>query len=346
MMRETALVIMLSLAAGALAAEPLPPALDSALDRALTFLSRQQKPDGSFDGGVHPNAMTGLGILAFLSCGHTPDAGRHAQVLRDAVDYLVRQNARDGYFGQDGGRMYSHAIATLALAQVHGTENDPAQQKAVFASLERALRVLLEAQDAARGAPVHAGGWCYEPRSNDSDLSVTVWGVMALRACQNAGLDVPRQRLDRALTYVLRCYRPEQRGFAYQPGGEASASMTGAALVALILSGLDHRPEVGPAIRFLIEKPVRENAPHFHYALYYTAHAALLAGDQPGRAAWSSLWRNAHEQLLESQRKEDGSFPRRRDDPGADNRPGRFYSTAMAVLTLSAPLRLLPAYQQ
>ena len=319
----------------------LPAGLEIAIDRGLFFLQKQQKADGSFDAIGPANANTGLALLAFLASGHTPDAGKYGLTVRAALDYLASQKPEGGYFGRDDGRMYSHCIVTLALAEAHGTETDELQRRRVRATLDKCLAVLLAAQD-VRKDKGSEGGWRYEPTSSDSDLSVTAWCTLALRACQNAGLNVPPERFERATTYMLSCYRPQTKVFAYQPGGDGSIAMTAAALLNLHLAGAGRSPEAEGAASLLMQKPPKDGERYHYYTLYYVTEAAFQAGDK----AWPILWKNTCDQLLASQRKDDGSWPAKPNEPGGDHKPGRFYATAMASLTLSVPLGLLPVYQR
>jgi hypothetical protein len=133
-----------------------------------------------------------------------------------------------------------------------------------------------------------------------------------------------------------------QKGFSYTPDLDASPSTTAGALLVLYLTDQQDRPEVAPAAQFLIDKPIREDYRYYYYALYYTTQAAFQAG-QP---AWPAVWKNNSEQLLKLQRKDDGSWPEKAPEPGGGDKKGRFYATAMSVLTLSIPLRLLPLYQK
>src|SRR5215212_5228424 len=50
-----------------------------------------------------------------------------------------------------------------------------------------------------------------------------------VRAALNAGIEVPKESADRAAGFVLKCWQPEHKAFAYQPGGEVSLTMTAAA---------------------------------------------------------------------------------------------------------------------
>jgi hypothetical protein len=323
------------------AGEVLPPGFDRAIENGLRFLQKQQDDEkGSFQAEGAPNAMAGLAILAFLSCGHTPDVGRYGLTVRRALDFLLNQNAPDGYFGHDGGRMYGHCIVTIALAEAYGMETDEPQRRRIRSTLDNALKVIYDAQDVEKGAD-DAGGWRYERRSTDSDLSVSVWCTIAMKACQNAGLTVPKERVDGALRYTLNCFRKDQKGFAYRPGDGASSAMTGAALLSLYLLGADARPELIPATEFLLEKPITNDTRFWYYSTYYTTQAAF----QTGGKTWTTVWRRNSESLMRLQRG-DGSWPSKKEELGRGDARGRFYATAMSVLTLSVPLRLLPIYQR
>jgi len=340
-------------------AERLSPDLDTAIARGLAYLARQQQPDGSFQnrdkagggggGGGDNNApprfggpkvaLTGLSLMAYLATGRMPDTGKHGQTVRDAIDYLVKACPQDGYFGKvDGSRMYGHAIATLALAEVYGMEADAAQRAKVRGALARAVKVLLQAQNARKDEP-YRGGWRYEIASADSDLSVSGWCILALRAAQNAGMEVPKSSADAAAAFVLKCWRPDAKGFAYQPGGEATLTMTAAALLDLqLLDPAASRDEVAMAGKFLDAHPVPDNAEYPYYTRYYATQAAF----QLGGNLWPKVWEQTQSKLLASRDKESGAWPQSR----TSNEPGQTYATAMSVLTLSVPLRLLPTYQR
>lgn len=340
------LLMLAILCRPAAGAEPprdvLPPALDTAIDRGLTFLQKQQKTDGSFETSEPPAAMAGLAILAFLASGNTPDVGKYGLTVRKAVDYLLNLNPEGGYFGRDRHGMYSHCIVTIALAEVHGTEADETQRRRVRLTLEKALKVIYAAQDAKKEKDIYIGGWRYEPQSADSDLSVTAWCMVALRACNNAGIPVPKNRVDRAAKYMMTCYRADQKGFAYQAGRDASPAMTAAALLSLQPLEVADTQILEAGAKFLTEKPVKQDTQYYYYGLYHTTQAAY----QAGQVAWPIVWKNSYEQLLPKQRKEDGSWPVKREEAGGDDKKGRVYSTSMAVLTLSIPLSLLPMYQR
>jgi len=314
-----------------------PPNPDAAIARGLSFLARQQNSDGSFDGGGPRVATTGLCLLAFLSAGHTPDIGRYGLNVRNAVDFLLNQNPENGYFGKiDGSRMYGQGIVTLALAEAYGVESE-ARRKKIQPVLNAAVQLILTAQAVEKPEPF-AGGWRYEPQAVDSDLSLSGWNAMALRASQNVGMNVPKQPVDRAVEFVGRCFVADKGGFAYQPGGEPSAGMTGVGVLNLyVLDAAADRLEIQPAAQFLVDHPVTADTKYFYYHLYYTTQAAY----QLGASTWPAVWKVTQGHLLASQM-QDGGWPQSK----TDEEPGRLYATSISVLTLTVPYRLLPIYQR
>lgn len=326
-------------AVSSLRAEVKPtPDVDAAIDKALTFLARQQQKDGSIHDGPNKTAMTGLAVLAYLAAGHTPDNGKHGLVVRQAVDFLVSAVPKDGYIGStDGSRMYGQGIVALALAEAYGVEPDEQRRVKLRAALERLLKVILDAQKIPKDS-AHAGGWRYEPGSGDSDLSLSGWCALALRASQNIGMNVSREPVDQAVAYVARCVRQNDGAFSYQPGQEAKVAMTSVAIVNLCLLDAADRPEVEKAARWLANHPVKINTDFPHYAAYYSMQAA----NQIGGDLAEQVWKNSKSLLLPRQNSEDGGFA---PSPNGQE-PGRVYSTAMSVLTLAVPYQMLPIYQR
>lgn len=103
-------------------------------------------------------------------------------------------------------------------------------------ALERAIRLILESQAYEKDRR-HAGGWRYQVDSRDSDLSVTGWQVMALRAAKDIGCDVPAEAIDKAVEYVKNCSTADKRGFGYQPGSGATPTLTGVGISCLEVCG-------------------------------------------------------------------------------------------------------------
>ncbi len=334
------LLISTTSASSRAADSDIPPQVDRFVADGLAFLARQQHPDGSFDAGGPRVAMTGLALMSFLAAGNTPDEGKYGLAVRGAMNFLIRSAPDDGYFGKvDGSRMYGQGIATLALAEACGADHDPHQRRKARAVVERAVALIFTAQDVPK-VDVFAGGWRYEPGSPDSDLSLSGWNALALRAASNIGIDVPKDRVTRALGYVQRCFRPEQNGFAYQPGQQPNIAMTGVGMLNLYLLEGPDRPELARAATYLVAHPVDANTRFPYYATYYSTQAAFQAGGATWKTVWQSTWDGLRDVRVHS-----------RDDGGwlpstSGEEPGRVYATSMALLTLTVPYRLLPVYQR
>jgi hypothetical protein len=282
-------------------------------------------------------AVTSLSVMAYLASGHVPGDGRYGQTVRKGEDFLVRQFPADGYAGRvDGSRMYGQGIITLGLAEAYGVERDEKRRQKIREVLVKAAKVIVLAQDVNK-PPQFAGGWRYEPNSGDSDLSLSGWNAMALRVCNNIGITVDKSHIDRAAGFVLRCYNKQQKGFSYEPGGEPSMAMTGVGVLNLWLMDRGQCPEAQGAAVYLASHSVEDNPRFEYYTHYYMTRAAFQAGE----SVWLTVWNRASSQLLAKQMP-DGGWPQSR----SGEEPGRIYATAMAVLTLSTPNRLLPVDQR
>jgi hypothetical protein len=323
--------------AGAFAQQPttLPTSPDRALGAALQYLAKRQNADGSFESGENKLAVSGLVVMAFLACGHTPDVGKYGLVVRGGIDYLLTQAQPDGYFGKAHGKgMYDQGIVTLALAEAMGVEVDESRRQRMHAELVKAVKVILDAQAVQKPDP-HGGGWRYLPTAPDSDISLSGWNALALRAAQDVGVEVPREAVQKAVGYVLRCYNAGEKGFSYIPAGAAQPGPTGIGVLSLYLLEGATRPELAEANKFLVSHPVNDGTPFQYYAMYYVTQAAYQAGGE----TWAAVSKATFDRLT-SRQGQDGAWPKN------EHETGETYATAMAVLTLSVPYRLLPAYQR
>src|SRR5207237_6421335 len=125
------------------------------------------------------------------------------------------------------GPMYGHGFATLFLAEVYGMVNEPKLRNEVRDTLHDAVQLIISSQN-------HEGGWRYQPRAADADLSVTICQIMALRAARNAGIAVPKSCADKCTEYVKKCQDPFSGGFRYQAfAGPPGFARTAAGVVAL-----------------------------------------------------------------------------------------------------------------
>jgi hypothetical protein len=314
-MKIVARIVCLSLLASAALADT------NSVERGLDWLRSQQRANGAWSDNA---ALNALPLLAMLSAGQTPGVRPFNSPLDRGLRFLLSQQDNDGAFMAGGGMMYGHALATLLLAESCGMTHD---DRFIRPALTRAVALILKAQSVEKGA-FHDGGWRYEPASTDSDLSVTAWQIIALKAASETGVVVPRAALERAGRYIKRCEHPSG-GFGYQPGGIPNESRTAAAIISLRLSGWWKDPAIGRAQRWLDRNPLRWECDYFYHAAAHTAHA---------RAGF-------HETILFEHQNADGSWP---IAPNSHNeaKAGVLYSTSMAVLALTARWNYLPVFME
>ena len=299
-----------------------------AIDRGLAYLADHQTAEGAWTGGRGKNTgVASFAVMSFLSTGTIPGRGRYGQVVARGIDYVMDQAQLDGLVSNPAdtahGPMYEHAMSTLMLAQVWGMYHRPK----VLDTLQRAVDLIVSSQN-------DQGGWRYQPRPADADVSVTVMQLVALRAAKNGGLRVPKRTFDNGISYVKSCAMPNG-GFLYQPGtGGDNYARTAAGVCSLLTSGDRESEEVIAGIRYLQDRkaPDVRGSEHLHYALYYAAQAMYLA---PNPRDWTEWFPVSRDDLLSRQRA-DGSW---------EGEAGPIYGTAMAILALSVPYRYLPVYQ-
>ncbi len=84
--------------------------------------------DRDYAGRDADSGVTALSILAFLGAGYTHEEGQYADNVDRALRWLVSQQRPDGNLGYGAGHfaaMYCHGIATYAIAEAYGMQNDP-----------------------------------------------------------------------------------------------------------------------------------------------------------------------------------------------------------------------------
>lgn len=325
----------------------------------LAWLAGQQRPQGCWAGAVgHKRGddylvlataaeleaegqghmgVTAMAGLAFLAGGHLPDRGEYGRVVRRTLDYVLAHVNENGYVSDGGTRMYSHAFATLFLAQVCGTTSD----RSVRPALERAVHWIVDCQNAQ-------GAWRYNPFTPEADLSVTVCQLQALRAARNIGLDVPWAPMQKATEYVRRSqvqggyeaglfsYKIKGRG-AFEKNREFA--INAAAVTSLHSAGIHDDALLRPALDFLErEYPRVAEYWHDHYYYWYGNYYAAQALFQAGEQRFAAYHRRVCDDLLRWQQS-DGRWIGRVG-------PGDAFSTAVACMLLQIECQYLPIFQR
>lgn len=314
--------------------------VDDSINKALAFLAKNQQANGCWklDGFGESTAGTSLAVMAFLAAGHVPGEGPYGPTIDRGVRWVIDHQQSNGMLIErtSHGPMYDHGISSLMLAEVLGM-CDRKTADSVRKALESAIRVILKAQNVEKGNR-HAGGWRYNHSSTDSDLSVTGWQLLALRAAKSGGCDVPAENIDAAVSYVKRCVGVRgSRGFGYMPGAEGTPTLTGVGVLALEVCG-EHRDAMAmDGAEFLMNRPLQATDNYFYYGVYYCSVGLFKVG---GRH-WDEGHRHLRDILLKTQENE-GSWPGR----GGEAAAGKVYCTAMSVLALAVEYQYLPIYQR
>jgi hypothetical protein len=293
--------------------------------------------------------VSALALMSFLAGGHVPDRGKYGEVLSRGLDFVLGCSQDDGQIAQNGTRMYSHAFATLFLAEVYGMVDRPDVRNV----LQRAVNLIVDSQN-------HEGGWRYRPFARESDMSITVCQVLALRSARNVGIHVPIHTIRAAQNYVYKSAvrqndrsRPMFRGypsfgddggsFRYQDRQNARATfpLTAAGITTLYAAGEYDGPIIREALDYLdrqLDVFNDLNADSGHYFFYYGHYYAVQAYYITGDPKWTFYFRRMKELLLRLQRP-DGSWP-------CEVGPGPVFGTAVATLILQIPFQYLPIFQR
>ncbi|MEQ8764916.1 MAG: terpene cyclase/mutase family protein [Planctomycetota bacterium] len=359
--------LLLILSVPAIAADNdtvLKPGHEERVERGLSWLAARQVTEGPDRGSwiadvgfkLNDNyrvtqdksghvGVTSLACMAFMAGGHLPGRGKYGDVVEEGLQYVLRAvSDEDGYVTDNGTRMYSHAFATLFLAEIYGMT----KRADVRAKLQLAIDLIVRSQN-------ESGSWRYLPMAKDSDMSITVCQVMALRAARNIGIKVPRTTIDRAIEYVKNSAvredqysrynfgrgRNEKGSFKYQlkEGARSSFPLTAAGITTLYGAGIYSDADIDAGLQYL-----RTNYDdlidfyRYHYFFYYGNYYAVQATYIAGGKAWTWYWNRITDDLFQNQQP-DGNW---KNNVG----PGDSFATAVACLILQIPYGYLPIFQR
>lgn len=337
---------------------------EASVDNALKWLASIQDIEGFWDGDAYgagkvdveggvnrqfagrnaDTGLTALSILAFLGKQNTLEEGDYSANVTKALRWLVDQQGKnsqgsEGYLGGNAAEiagMYSHAIATFAIAEAYAMTKDPAQAEFLVEPLRKAVRFTLLCQ-------LEDGGWRYKrSQQGGGDMSIFGWQLMALKSAQAAGLEIPIESREKMILFL------QQRGLgrsgglaAYRPNERPSLAMTAESLFCKQMLGVSREhPSCDEAVKFLLTNPPGRQSMNL-YTWYYSTLALYQYGGEP----WER-WNGRLRDLLIAEQVTTGEFAgswEPRDQWGGYG--GRIYSTAFATLTLEVYYRYLPLYR-
>jgi Squalene-hopene cyclase C-terminal domain len=293
--------------------------------------------DRDYAGRDADSGVTALSILAFLGAGYTHEEGQYADNVDRALRWLVSQQRPDGNLGYGAGHfaaMYCHGIATYAIAEAYGMQNDPTANTMLRDPLLRAVRYILENQNPD-------GGWRYI-KGQKSDISMFGWQLMALKSAEIAGVAIPGGAKTKMVGFLRQRSLGEHGGLAaYREDESPTASMTAEALFCKQMLGMrrDNAASQEAAEYILTRLPRRSQFNEYYW--YY----GTVAMYQYGGTGWQT-WNESVRDILISEQLITGQFAGSWEpvSPWAKY-GGRIYATALSTLCLEVYYRFLPLYQ-
>lgn len=305
-------------------------------DRGLGFLVATQQENGGWTGGHSGPGVEGMALMAMLASGEDPNFGKYSGNVKRVLRKLIRDQDRST--GIMGSSMYDHGFATLALAEAYGAVDErtlwPAggneqQQRTVGEALELAVRGSITSQ---KKNPF--GAWRYSPDANDADTSVSGAILVSLLAARNAGIEVPDEAIDRAISY-FKSMTSSSGQVAYSGGfggfDESLARISIATLVYAVSRRKD-MDEFKSTLNYLTSRLEQPAGSYEQYTRYYQAQA-LFQGDVEAWERWNKLLVRD----LKASQSDDGSF---RGQFGAS------VDTSLSLLALALNYRFLPIYER
>ncbi|MFO7821622.1 MAG: prenyltransferase/squalene oxidase repeat-containing protein [Lentisphaeria bacterium] len=308
-------------------------AAERAVIRALEWLKKHQKADGSWDGG---EAESALALLTFLAHGETHESKEYGETVTKGMKWLTNYMLNKNGVGGHGA--YRNGIAAYALAEAYGLTKLPLVKPA----MEKGLRYIVEGQQPG-------GGFNYKYRKGGRwDLSVAAWQFQALKAGKAAGADT--EGMDEAIAKGIKWLKEDNfanGNFGYsKPGGaRGSGAMQGAGTLVLQLLHENESRQVEAGLDWIKENYVHstEDPPKWpHYAWYYQTQAMFHGG----RGYWGD-WNKSYSPMIT-----DAQIVNEKENTGhwehweGHERVNNVYSTALCALSLQVYYRYLPTYKE
>ncbi|MFN9717301.1 MAG: prenyltransferase/squalene oxidase repeat-containing protein, partial [Planctomycetota bacterium] len=220
---------------------------ETAVERSLRWLAANQNSEGywsaekygagqlekdengrEFVGRGADTGLTALIVLSFLGAGYTHEGGRYASDLDRALDWLIRQQGEDGNLCGDAevyGRMYCHAMATYAMAEAYGMQQDEILGPIIepdLLSLPSEIAILGGARVA--GAVTAQPGLILAFAEDNPRRQAVEEFAYSLRRVDDLRL---RSALSKAVSFTIGMQDPRSGGWRYRKLQEGDVSIFG-----------------------------------------------------------------------------------------------------------------------
>jgi hypothetical protein len=324
---------------------------EEAIEKGLDWLAQHQFSDGHWATDAfpvkkqcnctecstekHDIAATAFGLLPFLGVGETHLKGRHADVVKRGLTWLLRQQKQEGNFSDN---MYENALACIALCEAYGLSGDKGLQPRATA----AAGYIVAAQNGQ-------GGWGYSPGNPKADSSVTGWQFSALKTAYYAGIKHPQMTatFNHVPDFLDLVADSNGMGYGYDMPGNGLSTTAASLLSREYLGWGPRHPKMRKPLQRLLEPGsfVTKEAPNIYY-LFYATQVMHHAGGK----FWEGWNPKTRDLLLELQDQgtdgghdhQKGSFSPRGDTYATQG--GRLMFTSLALLTLEVYYYHVPLY--
>lgn len=277
-----------------------------------------------------------MGLLPFFAAGQTHQSkGPYQKNIAGGVNYLLKVQTPDGDLSQGAHQMYTHGLATIALCEAYGMTQD----SRIGIAAQRAIDFIEAAQN-------REGAWRYTKTSQDSDMSVFGWQVMALKSGQMAGLKVRPLGLEGCRKYLRESGTGRyHEQFGYTSRGGSTPPMTAVGLLTSQYLGAEvSDPVVMGGVDYLAHNRPSLDSRNIYYWYYATQAMHNVPGPE-----WDAWNRQMRKILIETQEKSGcaaGSWDPEKPSHDVWGRTGgRLMMTSLSCLTLEVYYRYLPLYK-
>jgi hypothetical protein len=354
---------------------------ESAVDAALRWFKKHQSANGQWDvdayqgncgdgakcepGTEHTDASgdiacTGYAILCFLGAGYDHRMpSKYKATVKKAIDYLVSVQNGDGSFGEQN---YTHAVATMALAEAYAMSNDPTLKDPA----QKGVKIILDRQCPDDKNSGYGLGWDYTaPKPTRIDSSVSGWCIMALKSAAAGGLSVGNG-MEGAKSWLKKAWEASNPGFAnlkdpYKdvstfpytydstnnafdvgaPGSGIHEMAPVGALAAVFLGHKGGDMMLESLCNYIVKNQFPATYPTNTYYMYYNTLAIFQAGGE----RWTKWNDTVRDMLVGAQRRSNDCFDGSWDYANTvfhGHQTGRLLSTAYCCLSLEVYYRYQP----
>ena len=256
------------------------------------------------------------------------------RTLARGLYYLLQIQQKNGFFAKNAGdhqQAYTQAQCMIALCELYGMTKDKSLEDAV----EKSVLYAYYAQSPSFG-------WRYQPRSSDSDLSITGWYVMGLMSARMADKQIDMMQLGNVHKFLDTVQHEGGAKYGYVPYNQESRAMTAEGMLCRQYLGwkqYDSRLQDGA--EYLLESTINpKEARNYYYWYYATQTLHHMGGDFWER--WNNDMKVNLPAMQEKNGKEAGSWSPAGEPWGTSG--GRLYATCFSIYCLEVYYRHMPIY--